>query len=444
MMTVLILSSCKKQLQLSPSPVLIEKEKIVSDDQTATAAILGVYVQMMNAGLNMANGGLSVYPALSADELYNTASSTAWDPFTTNALTSNNTIVNTAYWRPAYSCLYQLNALIEELEKATAVSATVKEQLLGEAHFTRAWIYCTLINLFGEVPLVLTTDYKLNAVLPKAPVNQIYDQVIADLQLAKSKLKENYPTAGRVRPNKWSAVALLARVYLYNQNWQLAETEASAVINAGMYQLLTDLNTVFLSNNNEAIWQLLKDNNNTAEAATFIPASATVKPTLAVTDQLLNTFETGDKRKLNWLKANTISSQLFYYPNKYKARTSTPLTETKQLLRLAEQYLIRGEARVQLNKLDSAKADLNIIRSRAGLLPIIVTTQTDLMKAVEKERQTELFAEDGHRWFDLKRWNKATTVLAPLKTAWLPTAIRYPIPLTELERNPFLLQNPGY
>lgn len=444
MMTVLLLSSCKKYLQLSPSPVLVEKEKIVSDDQTATAAMLGVYVQMMNASLNMANGGLSVYPALSADEIYNTAPSTTWDPFTTNTLTGNNTTVNTAYWRPAYSCLYQLNALIEELEKSTAVTAAVKEQILGEAHFTRAWIYFSLINLFGEAPLVLSTDYTLNAVLPKASVTEIYNQVIADLLLAKSKLKENYTTAGKVRPNKWAAVALLARVYLYKQNWQLAETEATAVINAGMYQLLTDLNTVFLSNNNEAIWQLLKDNNNTAEAATFIPASATVKPTLAVTDQLLNAFETGDKRKLNWLKANSISSQLFYYPNKYKARTATPQTETKQLLRLAEQYLIRAEARAQLNKTDSAKADLNIIRNRAGLLPVIATTQSEIITAVEKERQTELFAEDGHRWFDLKRWNKATTVLSPLKPAWLPTAILYPVPLTEIERNPFLLQNPGY
>src|SRR5258708_34214241 len=119
------------------------------------------------------------------------------------------------------------------------------------------------------------------------------------------------------------------------------------------------------------------------------------------------------------------------------------------VLRLAEQYLIRAEAEARQGKLIEALADIDIIRQRAGLLSISTiipaVTLDNVLAAIEQERKVELFTEWGHRWFDLKRWNKADVVLQPLKPSWAPTAVLYPIPSLELINNPNMSpQNPGY
>jgi hypothetical protein len=146
-----------------------------------------------------------------------------------------------------------------------------------------------------------------------------------------------------------------------------------------------------------------------------------------------------------WLKANVISGQSFYYPFKYKVRSGTPVTEYLVVLRLAEQYLIRAEARVQQDKLQAAKDDLNEIRKRAGVPNTTAATKQEILTALEHERQTEFFAEWGHRWLDLKRTERANAVLGVLKVPnWQATDVLYPIPLQEIQRNPALVQNEGY
>ena len=117
------------------------------------------------------------------------------------------------------------------------------------------------------------------------------------------------------------------------------------------------------------------------------------------------------------------------------------------VLRFAELYLIRAEARAQQNKLtgaNSAASDINVIRTRAGLSNTTATTQAALLLAVEKERQVELFTEWGHRWFDLRRTGRIDAVLSAVKPTWKPTAALFPIPYLEIQRNPLLTQNNGY
>jgi len=88
--------------------------------------------------------------------------------------------------------------------------------------------------------------------------------------------------------------------------------------------------------------------------------------------------------------------------------------------------------------------DVNIIRQRAGLSPLVLTDKSTLLLAIEKERQTELFSEWGHRWFDLKRTGRADAVLGAEKSNWKSTDALYPIPAVEISKNPKLTQNPGY
>jgi len=433
-------SSCKKFVDVDASPNYIVTEAVFASDKTAISAISGLYLQMRNQLLSVSNGGLSVYSALSADEIYNTNPSTTADPFYKNSIPSTNNTVSTNFWGSAYRNIYQVNAMLEGLSGSVSLTDSVRQQLKGEVRLVRAFYYFYLVNL-----LVLSTNYDANSKIARSTSGEILQQIVNDLKAAEEELSIHYPSTNRGRPNRATAAALLARVYLYNKDWVNAEIKASAVINAGNYSLVSNLNNVFVPNSNEIIWQIIRDNANTAEGSTFIPASATAKPVYAITTSLLNSFEAGDQRKLNWLKSNTVSGQAYYYPFKYKVRVTTPVSEYEVVFRLGELWLVRAEARAMQNNSVGAKDDLNMIRNRSGLLAISANTQTEILNGIEQERRVELFTEWGHRWLDLKRKNKADGVLGPIKAPnWQPTDILYPIPQVELDRNPFLVQNPGY
>jgi hypothetical protein len=443
---ILIISSCRKLITIAPSPNLVETSSIFENDKTAISAVMGIYVQMRASTTHFTNNGMSIYGGLLADEIYNTASSSSYDPFYTNTLLPTTSAINGSFYSLAYKNIYTINSILEGLANSVSITDSVKKQLTGEMKTARGFYYFYLTNLFGEVPLVLNTDYRENALLPRTATNIVYDQIRNDLLDAITLLKPGYPSAGKARPNKWTATALLARVYLFEKNWAAAESAASQVINGG-YSLVSNLNNVFLINSAETIWELASGNDaaNTAQGSAYIPSSATVKPSFAIGPNLLAAFETGDTRKTSWLKSNTVSSVIYYYPNKYKVRTNTPVTEYNVVFRLAEQYLIRAEARAMLNNITGAEQDLNLIRTRAGLSANTGNTQSSLLTAIEKERQTELFTEWGDRWLQVKRTNRADAVLSILKGSnWQSHDVLFPIPYNELQYNVYLVQNPGY
>jgi hypothetical protein len=164
---------------------------------------------------------------------------------------------------------------------------------------------------------------------------------------------------------------------------------------------------------------------------------------------LLNAFEAGDQRVGAWLGTTVVNQgngdSTYYYPYKYKNTTAAAATvEDYMILRMGDLYLIRAEALAQQNKLDSAVTDLNEVRARAGLAATTAVTQPDVLSAILHERQTELFCEWGNRWFDLKRTQTIDAVMGVEKPGWKSSDALYPIPLQELQTNPFLVQNPGY
>ncbi|HEU5168011.1 MAG TPA: RagB/SusD family nutrient uptake outer membrane protein [Chitinophagaceae bacterium] len=442
--------SCKQFLDIPAPKNQIQTSEIFKNDQAAISTVSGLHSLMVTASLYPANGGITVFSGLSADEIYNTNSDPDIDGFTTNSLVPKNENVNTNLWSHVYKAIYHANAILEGLDQSATVSDNIKRQLRGEVLVIRALHYFYLVNMFGDVPLALSTNYEMNQTMSRTPEAEIYQQIISDLKEAKMNLPTAYPSNGRLRPNKWTATALLARAYLFLKDWANAEAQATEVINSGVYSLPSNLLTVFQPSSTETIWQLVRDNNNTSEGATFIPSSGTARPRYVLTNFLMNSFEAGDLRRMNWIGVNTVSNPPvnYYYPFKYKSRTATQATEYYVVLRLSEQYLIRAEARAQQNKLagpNSAEPDINIIRTRAGLASTTASDKSSLLIAIAKERRTELFTEWGHRWFDLKRTKTADEVLTIAKAPnWQPTDALYPIPLIQLQLNPFLGQNPGY
>lgn len=228
--------------------------------------------------------------------------------------------------------------------------------------------------------------------------------------------------------------------------WAEASNAASAVLNSPLYGWETDLDKIFLKESTTTIWQLMprSDGENTAIAFTFYFESGP-PPYVALTDGLMEAFETGDQRKAYWTQGVTDGSDAWFYASKYKQAGNTgSAMEYPIVFRLAEQYLIRAEARARQGELIGAKEDLNKIRNTGGLPDTAALTALDILAAIVAERRVELFTEYGQRFFDLKRNGQLDAALAG-KPGWNTTDALWPIPQAEILANPNMHpQNPGY
>lgn len=444
---VLLLSffSCKKFVNVDPPKNSLTTETVFNDDLTATAAVSSIYTS-----LSSGSGGLSSITYLGgilADEATLFSSNANTQQFFANNILPSNTLVSGFWGSGGYSYIYRTNAILEGLENSTNITASLKTQLQGEAKFLRAFLHLYLTGLYGDIPYITTTDYRINTKISRLSQAEVFEKIIADLKDAKDKLSIDFSTSNgeRVKPNKWSATALLARAYLYNKNWAEAEAEATSLINNTSLFALTSLDSVFLKNSREAIWQFLPlgSNINTLEGNIFILTSTPTNS--ALRSEFLNAFESGDNRKAKWVGSITTGGNTYYYPYKYKIKTgSSPLKEYCMVLRLGEQWLIRAEARAQQNNISGAQNDLNVIRSRAGLNNTAANDKASLLLAIENERRVELFSEWGHRWVDLRRTGRIDAMLGSIKTGWQTTDALLPIPQSEILVNPNMTQNPGY
>lgn len=448
LITIISTMSCKKFVEIKAPINQITGDEAFKNDASATAIVTGIYSEMMKNSNQFTSGVTTLYIGMCADELYNYTSGNN-DEFVNNEITqSNHGLIANSFWQPAYKYIYTANLVIEKLMNADLLSPTVRQRLEGEVKFIRAFCYFHLVNLFGDVPLITKTDYQINSTLPRTSVSIVYQQIVRDLKDAVNLLSPAYVNAERARPNKWAAEGLLARVYLYMGEWVKAEEASTLVIQSSLYTLPANLNNVFLKNSTEALWQLQPVNPswNTWEGNILLPATSASQPTFLLTTDLLQSFEAGDTRKSAWTNSRLYAGATVVYPFKYKIYgNGAPVTEYYTVLRLAEQYLIRAEAKAQQNDLTGAQNDLNIIRNRSSLSNTTANTKPSLLIAIEQERRIELFAEWGHRWYDLKRGDRANTVLSLLKpNTWQSTDKLWPIPVSELNSNPTLTQNPGY
>jgi len=488
---LLAFSSCKKLVEIDEPRKTVTTTDVFSTNQQAAGVIAGMYSQMMtnNSSLVFSNGATTMYGGLSSDELVSLSGiATITDyQFESNTLRQDNATVDTYLWKTAYQVINTANNILEGVaaSQSSLLTDSARKQLNGEAKFVRAFSYFYLTNFYGNVPLALSADFNQTSRLSNAAQSDIYKQITADLTDAQTLLPTDYKVSGgeKIRANKWAATALLARAYLYQKDWKNAEAQATAIITSGQFSLVNDLTGVFNKNSTEAIFQLqqnisvapygatfegrsfipsiilntyaAKDQASILNPATFVTYAPFIIPKYYLSPALVSAFEPNDKRRATWINysptANVapFNGQTVYWPYKYTSTspsTTVAPTQYYMVLRLAEQYLIRAEARAQQNDLNGAAADINLIRLRAGLTPVTTTTQADMLNAVAHERQVELFAEWAHRWFDLKRWGTAQSVLSGIsyKQNFNPTQLVYPIPQNELTADAFLKQNPGY
>ena len=420
---------------------------VFESELTANAAMAQIYIQLRDGGIltGLPTGG-SLNLGLYSDELRDYTTSAISQPIYNNSLTDDNATVG-SLWRLSYSQIYNVNSIIEGLNSSTSLSTSFKEQLKGEALFVRALVHFYLMQIYGNIPYIKTTNYEINRQVPRQTSTEVYNAIVIDLEESIELLSETYVSADNARPNKMAARALLARVFLYMDRNADAIEQASNVIGSSLYVWETDLNKVFLRNSTTTIWQFASATavRNTNEGTTFIFVSGP-PPLCALQNDFINAFEVGDQRKVKWTKAVTNGTTTWHHPFKYKLRTATSSSqEYSVVLRLAEQYLIRAEARAKEGDLSGAIEDIDLIRNTAGLPNTTAVTNSEILDEIQKQRRFELFTEYGHRFFDLKRSGTITTVLSAVKPGWNSTDVLWPIPQSELNANPNLLpQNSGY
>lgn len=441
--------SCNNLLEVDLPQDQLTKDLIFKDEKLAKSAMAGVYLNLDNTGFlsgSLSGGGL--YLGCYSDELisYQPPTSNINQLYQLNIHPLSEAVKS--LWGTTYNHIYSINSIIEGLENSSAISTEVKKQLTGEALFLRALLHVYLVNIYNKVPYAMSTDYTVNSSISSQSKENVLKLAQEDTEKALLLLPDNKVKGQRITPTKAAALALLSRISLYQKNWQKAIELSSMIINDSNFPLETDLKKVFLKEGSSIIWafQPITTLNYANEAGSYIFSSAPPS-TISLTSNLVNSFNPLDKRLIEWI-GNKKDNQgnIYYYAYKYKQNkpTSSPL-EYSVIMRAEEQYLIRAEAYLRLGIKDKSLIDLNMIRTRAGIPPVVTADETTILNTILEERRHEFFTEYGHRFIDLKRTGTISSIMKTVKPQWDDKFQNFPLPESELLLNPKLgPQNEGY
>ncbi|TDE14510.1 RagB/SusD family nutrient uptake outer membrane protein [Dyadobacter psychrotolerans] len=359
-----------------------------------------------------------------------------------------------------YRCVDIANSIVANVPEMT-VAQTNKDDLMGQAYFVRALSYFDLARFFGGIPNVYGTEgvvLKLTPSVgvteadfsPRSTLRQTYDQVEKDLIEAIAKLPETRASTDltRAKATKPAARALLARYYLYNQQWAKAEQFATEAI--ANLPLSVAFETAFRSKNTaESLFELQFNATDGAGLRNwYYPSSLSGRGGTALHDKTYAEMIADPADLRGKLTAKNPTTNTFYTTKWNTAQNADNI----QILRRSEQYLIRAEARAEQNNLTGAAADINVVRTRAGVAATTAATKDALIAAVMQERKLE-FVGEGHRWFDvIRRGTGLTTFASVVRTRGsLPSySIKVagkqvlPIPSAEIRTNTKVVQNEAY
>lgn len=418
----------------------ISDELAITDASSLETAVYGAYARLHHNdyyGLTFQSVGY-----LAGDNVKWTGSYDFLAQFDLNNVRPDNTQLPSVF-TGIYRTINSANHIISGAETLTDPMLTQQNRDLykGEALFIRALAYFDLSRLWGGVQIITepTRTSLDNIDIPRSSLAKTREQVLNDLNAAEPLLPE---TTNRNRATRKTVYALKARLYLYMQDWANAEIYASKLISDSNYELISPYNSFFannVKNTKESIFELAYSaTDQNAHSHWWQPPANSGRREWAPTDELINLLNdpaTGGNRKA--MIARTAPPGNLWYGNMYYRN---PRTDPAFVLRIAEMYLIRAEARALLNKISEGLADLNAVRTRAGLAPASAATPDELLLAVEKERKLE-FAFEPHRWFDLVRTGRLDEVQGVTdQNRWV-----MPIPINEIQAsNGVLEQNPGY
>jgi hypothetical protein len=438
------LAACDNVLTTTPYDALPASAEIV-DAATAQAALNGAYDAEQSTGVYGLD--LEVVSALASGDADWTGTLQFLGDIASNHIAADNSEI-TNMWTGLYRQLDRDNTVIAKTTPLANVPAATKNEILGEAYFLRALTLHNLVKYWGAIPmpLVPVTSPTDAASYTRTPVDQVYTQILADLDSA-GKLVTN---TSNTRIASVAAVkAIRARVLFYRgsqggptstADFQQALDLSNAVL-AGRDTLTVrypDLFSATGTNTAEDIFRVSftsSERNNIGYYYLYAGRNEA-----GASPDIVSTYEPGDVRKA-WSIAPRPGSTTLYQTTKFPTSIGT---EHPHVIRLAEVMLIKAEVLARQGNLAAAVAEYNKIRVRAGLAPHVlgvdVKTYADVQAAIDKERRLEL-AFEGDHWPDLNREGRAAATKGFTDRAY---EALMPIPLHDMTTSPNLVQNPGY
>ena len=374
-----------------------------------------------------------------------------------------------SYWKLQFKGITQCNLVLDNIVKVN-MSEGSKNQIIGEALFLRSYYYFLLTQVFGDVPLYLKVTPPDQLKIKKSSKADIYKQISSDCDKAANLLPLSHNGSNTGRATKGAALALAAKVSLYVNDYNKVLEYTSKIKALNTYKLVKDYRENFMKlsqNNTESVWEIQHTNLELGVGNFINQWWASIKflgyGFAEVTPLYVSVFEPNDPRLKFTVAMNNDPYFGLIYKNSFSSTTYSPrkfLQPNSELtqkadgdinypaIRYAEVLLWEAEALIELGRMQEALAPLETVRARAraqtavsGALPAITSTnQVTLRQAVRRERQTELGFE-LHRFFDLVRWGIAAESLPGFQKGKHEV---FPIPQTEIDLNPSLLQNPNY
>jgi hypothetical protein len=437
-------TSCGDVLQTEPFTA-VPQDQLIVDAASATTALNGAYDALQSGSYY----GLSqlLLGDLPSDNTVWTGTFQYLDDVQRNQIQTDNTEV-TALWTAIYRQVDRDNLILDRVPKVASIPAATRDDVMGQAYFLRALGFHNLVKLWGSVPIptkpvVVAADAQAYT---NASVSEIYTRILKDLDSAAVLIKN---TTNTRYATPMAVNALRARVLFYRASiagnaspaadYQAALNAANLVL-AGRDTLVVPYATLFAAAGtvtSEDIFRVSFTGTETNGISNYYLSAG--RGEVAPSASINAAYPAGDLRKA-WSIATTTSTARPFNGTKYAAR---PGTEHVHVLRLAEVVLLKAEALARLNRLPEAVAEYNKTRIRAGLTPHTlgtqVTSQADVLAAIELERRLEL-AFEGDRWPDLIRLGRAAAV----KNITTPGKELFPIPQRDINTTPGLVQNPAY
>ncbi|TAF33283.1 MAG: RagB/SusD family nutrient uptake outer membrane protein [Cytophagales bacterium] len=385
-----------------------------------------------------------------SDEMRHSGSFLENQQFDLNEVQANNFAIPGIYGS-IFSVAYQANIMLERVPLIPADKITEDEITLvtGQAYFARGLAFLQGVSLWGDFCMPLTSDFDANLIITRSPKAEVLAQVIKDFQEAEKRLPAIARREDRVMPSSTAAKALLSRVYLMTGQYAEAERYATEVIalfdpldknSGGRYDY--DFESLWVAENgtsNESIFEIAFSAIDGNSLAFFMErASAGGRYEFAPAPEILTLLRNKGGVRLG---SSVRGSGTTAVVRKYRDIQNG--ADRVKVVRLAEMYLNRAEARAQLANRSGAVEDLLTVRRRAQASTLVSGTD-DILQLIFEERAVE-FAFEGHRWYDLQRSGTIGDVMGSVNPdTWQETDALLPIPERELQLNPGMIQNPGY
>ena len=442
----LTLQSCDSKLDIDPKQS-ISSEVALSSESDVRNTLIGAYTVIARGALYGTN--LIMIPDLYASNNYvnwTGTFSTYRDISNQNIIATNTDVTRT--WTAAYEAINVANTVLASLDVVDDIDS--RKEIEGRALFIRGIMHFELVRLYGlpyeegaantqlGVPIMksaVQTVADINKNTTRQTVAEVYTSAEEDLKGAIAKL-EDAPT------HLYAAKAMLARLYLQQSKFAAARDLANDIIESGDFSLANNLETPFRTkNSSEGIFEIQQSEQSNAGSsndglATFYSSYTNAtggkvgRGDLSVNNAFYNTYSNTDKRRTDLIYTGSGAKTGLFSRKWYNYFDNIPV------VRLADMYLIRAESNLRLNTAigQTPLADMNTLRTRAGISSLTAVTLNDILTEREKE-----LAFEGYKLHDYKR-TKRTIGSLPYNSPKLV----FPIPYREISVNNLLVQNPGY